>query len=264
MKYKLLSLLLLLSFPAYAQTSASVFIEDMTWMEVRDKITSGANVAIIPIGGTEQSGPHMATGKHNFIVRQAAGEIARAVGGTLVAPVIPYSPSGRIYPPEGHMQFAGTLSMRAETLAMIIEDVATSLKQHGFRLICLIGDNAGSQNVQQQVAERLNNSWASQGVQVLHVSSYGDMNMVRRWADANGSMAVDPIAHAGVTETSELMSVSPQHVRTNLIGTYSERDYRSTGSTGDASQSSAAFGRGVLGAKINAAVGQIKLAASKP
>lgn len=246
-----------------AQSAGAVFIEDMTWMEVRERIAGGANIVIIPIGGTEQSGPHMAVGKHNSIMRFAAGDIARKTGGTLVAPVIPFSPSGRMYPPEGHMNFAGTVSVRADTLAMMIEDVATSLKQHGFHLICLVGDNAGSQAVQQQVAERLNSQWGSEGVQVLHVSSYGNMENIRTWATNNGAMAVDPLAHAGMTETSQLMAVAPQQVRNPLIASYSEKDYASTGAAGDASQSSATFGRGILGVKVNAAVQQIKQAAAR-
>jgi len=249
--------------PAYGQTAGSVFIEDMTWMEVRDRIAAGSNIAIVPIGATEQSGPHMANGKHNNIVRYAAGDIARKVGGALVSPVIPLSPTGRIYPAEGNMQFAGTISLRAETLAMVIEDVANSLKQHGFRLICFIGDNAGSQAVQQQVADKLNGQWGSEGVQVLHVSGYGNTESLREWANNNGAMAQNPVAHAGMAETSQLMAVAPQQVRNGLIAPYAEKDYATTGAAGDATQANATFGRGFLGIKINAAVNQIKQAAAR-
>lgn len=264
MKHKLLAMILVLLPLTNAQAAGSLFIDDMTWVEVRSRIAQGADIVIVPIGAVEQSGPQMATGKHNFIVRHAAGEIARTIGNVLVAPVIPFSPSGRIYPPEGNMQFPGTISVRSETLAMMIEDVANSLKQHGFRLICLVGDNSGSQYVQQQVAARLNNSWASQGVQLLHVSGYGDSAEVELWARNNGAMTMNPNAHAGMVETSELMAVSPQHVRNDQISAFSERDYAATGAIGDASQSNSTFGRGVLSVKINAAVQQIKLAASRP
>lgn len=261
----ILTLLCILFFPlsAFAQAGGSIFIEDLTWMEVRDRIAGGSSTALVPIGGTEQSGPQMATGKHNSIMRYAAGDIARKVGGTLVAPLISYSPSGRLNPPEGHMMFPGTISVRSETLAMLLEDVATSLKQSGFRLICFIGENAGSQSVQQQVADSLSGRWAMEGVQVLNVSGYANTTEQAAWATANGSMAPDPMAHAGMNETSELMAVNLGQVRTNQFGAYTERDYASTGAAGDATQSNASFGRGILGVKITAAIRQIKQAAGR-
>ena len=255
--------IILLPAPALAQAGGSIFIEEMTWMEVRDRVAQGASTALVPIGGTEQSGPQMATGKHNSIMRYAASDIARKVGGTLVAPLISYSPSGRLSPPEGHMQFPGTLSVRSETLAMLLEDVATSLKQSGFRLICFIGDNAGSQSVQQQVADSLSGRWAMEGVQVLNINGYANTTEQGEWATNNGSMAPDPMAHAGMAETSELMAVNLGQVRTAQFGAYTERDYASTGAAGDATQSNASFGRGILGVKITAAIRQIKQAAGQ-
>jgi creatinine amidohydrolase len=53
-----------------------VFLEDLTWVEVRDAIAAGKTKVIIPTGGTEQNSPHMALGKHNYLVKYKAGEIA--------------------------------------------------------------------------------------------------------------------------------------------------------------------------------------------
>ena len=94
--------------PAYA--SQSVWIEELTWVEVRDAIRAGKTTLIFPTGGTEQNGPHMVLGKHNYIVKHNAGEIAKRLGNALVAPVLGYVPEGRIDPPEGHMRFPGTIS----------------------------------------------------------------------------------------------------------------------------------------------------------
>src|SRR5216110_2478513 len=66
----------------------SVFLEDLTWVEVRDAIAAGKTTVIIPTGGTEQNGPHMVLGKHNFLVKHKAGEIAKSLGNALVAPVM--------------------------------------------------------------------------------------------------------------------------------------------------------------------------------
>lgn len=264
MKSKLALLcVLLLPLTAHAQVGGSIFIEELTWVEVRDRIAQGATIALVPVGGTEQSGPHMANGAHNSIMRYAAGEIARKTGSVLVAPLIPYGVSGRISPPEGNMAFPGTLSLRGDTLAMILEDTATSLKQHGFRLICFIGDTPGSQYVLQQTAAKLNGQWSAEGVQVLFVDSYAQTEPQREWAMGNGAMAKNPMAHAGMVETSQLMAVASQQVRTSQIAAYGEGDFASAGASGDATQSNATFGRGILGIKISAAVSQIRQAAGK-
>jgi len=61
---------------AHAQTR-SVYVEDLTWPEVRDAIASGKTTAIVYTGSTEQNGPHMALSKHNFIAHYVAGRIAQ-------------------------------------------------------------------------------------------------------------------------------------------------------------------------------------------
>ena len=62
--------LVLMAWPVYGQTPpSSVFIEDMTWPEVRDAIAAGKRTAIVYVGSIEQNGPHMALGKHNFVAR---------------------------------------------------------------------------------------------------------------------------------------------------------------------------------------------------
>src|SRR5690242_13662535 len=55
----LLALLLLLPAAAWPYTSPSVFLEELTWTEVRDAVKAGKTTVIVPIGGTEQSGPHI-------------------------------------------------------------------------------------------------------------------------------------------------------------------------------------------------------------
>lgn len=55
-------------------------LEELTWTEVQQALKAGASIVIIPIGGTEQSGPHMALGKHNVRVKTLAGRIASRLG----------------------------------------------------------------------------------------------------------------------------------------------------------------------------------------
>src|SRR5713226_10447068 len=83
---------------ASAETPDTVFLEELTWTEVREAIQSGKTTIILPTGGTEQNGPHMALGKHNARVKVLSQQIARALGDALVAPVLAYVPEGGITP----------------------------------------------------------------------------------------------------------------------------------------------------------------------
>ena len=105
-----------------AQQPASVFLEDYSWSELRDAIAAGATTAIVFSGSVEESGPHLALGKHNLRARAYAERIARALGQTLVAPIVPAAPTG----PE-LMRFPGTLNVRPEIFAEYNADIARSL-----------------------------------------------------------------------------------------------------------------------------------------
>lgn len=243
---------------ANAGTLAPRFIENLTWVELQARLKAGADVVIVPIGGTAQNGPHMMTGAQSVIVRYAAGEIAAKLGDALVAPVIPYSPQGRIYPPEGHMQFPGTMSVSDKTFEALLEDTAGSLKQAGFHLICFIGEGGGTQGIQRRVAERLTDQWFTSGVIVLHVSDYYATSKFEDWNDSMGIKTPRPAAHAGLVETSQLMAIDATGVRDTLRADHSERDYKLTGAMSDSSTASAKLGRKYLGLKIEAAVKQIQ------
>src|SRR5437764_2990931 len=88
----------------------SVFIEDLTWMEVRDALRSGKETVIVATGGVEQNGPYLVTGKHNVILRATTEVIARKLN-ALVAPIVPFVPEGDIDPPSLHMKYPGTISV---------------------------------------------------------------------------------------------------------------------------------------------------------
>ena len=91
---------------ARAEPPATVFLEELTWTELRDLIHAGKTTIIVPIGGTEQNGPHMALGKHNRRVEVLSEKIARALGNALVAPVVAYVPEGDPAAPSGHLQIS--------------------------------------------------------------------------------------------------------------------------------------------------------------
>ena len=163
---------------------ASVFLEELTWTEVRDAIAAGKTTVIIPTGGTEQNGPHMVLGKHNYLVKYKAGEIAARLGNALVAPVMAYVPEGDVNPPTGHMRYAGTITTPQDVFVKVLEFAARSFRQHGFVDVVLVGDSGGNQEGQRIVAAALNSEWASTPVRVHHITAY-----YPRRRDMNGSSA---------------------------------------------------------------------------
>jgi len=150
----------------------TVFIEEMTWMEVRDALADGMTTAIVATGGVEQNGPYVASGKHNFVLSATTEAIARELGNALVAPVVKFVPEGSIDPPGGHMRYHATVSVRQETFEALLIDIVMSLEAHGFTDIVLIGDSGGNTRGMQNVAAALNERWSDGPGRVHHIPEY--------------------------------------------------------------------------------------------
>jgi creatinine amidohydrolase/Fe(II)-dependent formamide hydrolase-like protein len=233
----------------------SVFLEDLTWIEVRDAIGAGKTTVIIPTGGTEQNGPHMVLGKHNYLVSYKAGEIAKQLGNALVAPVVSYVPEGDINPPSGHMRFAGTISIPQDVFVKVLDYAARSLRQHGFVDIALVGDSGGNQAGQKLVAEALSKEWAGSAARVHHISAYypgrGDEYVV-----SQGVSAADVGSHAGTHDTSSLMYLNPSMLRFDKMTPGKSGDGQ--GHVGNPAKATALFGKRILEMQIEDAVRQIR------
>jgi creatinine amidohydrolase len=155
----------------------TVWIEEMTWMDVRDALAAGKTTAIIATGGIEPNGPWLVTGKHNYVLQANCDAIARKLGNALCAPIVKYVPEGNIETKSSHMRSPGTISMREDTYRAVLVDIAHSLKQHGFKTIIYIGDSGGNQGGQRYVADSLNKLWNADPM-VLHIQEYYDYNKV--------------------------------------------------------------------------------------
>ena len=151
----------------------TVWMEEMTWMDVRDAIKAGKTTVIITTGGMEPNGPWLATGKHNYVLHANCEAIARKLGNALCAPIVKFVPEGRIDPPTSHMVSPGTISMREDTFRNLLMDIGMSLKQHGFQNIIYIGDSGGNQAGQRWVADSLTKIWQGSPV-IAHVQEYYD------------------------------------------------------------------------------------------
>jgi creatinine amidohydrolase len=165
----------------------TVWLEEMTWMDVRDAMKAGKTTVIVSTGGVEPNGPWLALGKHQYVLRANCDAIARALKNALCAPIISLVPEGGIEPKSGHMMTVGTLSLREETFQAVLTDVVSSLKAHGFENIILIGDSGGNQNGQKAVAAKLNALWNGAPL-VAHIPEYYDYASVQKMLVEAGVM----------------------------------------------------------------------------
>jgi creatinine amidohydrolase/Fe(II)-dependent formamide hydrolase-like protein len=240
----LLVIVALVAFSQPASAAAgSVYLEELTWTEVRDAIRANRTTVLIPVGGTEQNGPHMALGKHNVRVKALAGRIAASLGTALVAPVVAYVPEGGVSPPTGHMRFAGTISVPEDVLRSLLEAAARSFKQHGFIDIVLIGDSGNYQALLKSVAARLNRDWAGTPVRAHYVADYyraARIDYVQALR-AKGLNEVQIGKHAGTADTSLLMAIDAALVRPEQMAG-AAREGPAAGADGDPSMANAALG----------------------
>ena len=206
--------------PARAAASiSSVFLEDFTWTELRDAVSQGMTTAIVPVGGTEQSGPALTLGKHNVRVRLLSERIARELGNAVVAPVLAYVPEGSITPPSSHMRFAGTLSIPTSVFDATLEAIAGSLRAHGLRNIVLLGDHGGYQRELGKVAERLNRQWAGGPARVFappeyfRASTEGFAALLRERGFRDDEIGT----HAALADTSLQLALAPATVRKDVL-----------------------------------------------
>ncbi|GIT34423.1 MAG: hypothetical protein Ct9H300mP4_07420 [Gammaproteobacteria bacterium] len=195
----------------------SLWTDELTWMEVRDLIENGYTQVIVPTGGIEQNGPFLSTGKHNVILQAACPEIAKKLGNTLCAPIIKFVPEGNIEPPSGAMLFPGSISLRAETYHMLLDDIASSLKQSGFKNIIFIGDSGGNQKGMEIVAKKLNQRWSGSGVLAHYIPEYYNPGWEETERFTKEVLGVEETSNDGhhddIWVTAMMMVTDPEQVR---------------------------------------------------
>jgi creatinine amidohydrolase len=151
----------------------SLWAEELTFIEIRDAISRGTTTIIVGTGGVEQNGPYVVGGKHNFVLQTVLPPIARAIAPALIAPIVKFVPEGDIEPtPTGHMAYAGTIGVEAETFEALLTDICRSYKAHGFLDIVLLGDSGGNQTGMERVANALNQRWSGERARVHYLREY--------------------------------------------------------------------------------------------
>jgi creatinine amidohydrolase len=202
--------------PRFIDGVDTVFMEEMTWMEIRDAIKAGKDTAIVATGGLEQNGPYLVSAKHNIVLKATTEALARRLGNALVSSIIQFVPEGGIEPPTGHMKYPGTISLSAATFEALLTDVASSLKSTGFKTIVFIGDSGGNQAGMKKVADALTAKWIAAGVpnRVYFIAEYYQYAELQEWIATNlGIKQTDEGLHDDYAISSMMALVDPNSVR---------------------------------------------------
>jgi creatinine amidohydrolase len=191
----------------------SLFVEELTWMEVRDALKEGKTTVLVASGGVEQAGPYLAMGKHNYICRATTDAIARKLGDALIAPIIPFVPEGQIDPPTDHMKYAGTVSVSEETYRRLLTEIAECYRIHGFEHIVFLGDSFGNLKGMEEVAARLTREWQGEKTTIHYIPEYYNYADTTQWLESQGVTQLQQGLHDDFMTTAMLMTIDPNLVR---------------------------------------------------
>ena len=250
-----------------AQSKASVDFEMMTWPELKKAIREqGKTTALVYNGGTEQRGPQNVNGGHTLMGRATVEAIAEKMGDAIAAPVMPFSVNN------ANAEIPGTIGLTGPVFASVNEQVAEQLIKNGFKAVVLMGDHGGGQKELGEVARKLDEKYAPQGIRVVfcdevYQKANGDFD---KWLEANHY----PVSsHAGIPDTSEMLYLGGDNgwVRKDLIAAALGDPMRKPGEVrdpnakrvnngiqGDARPSTAELGKRIFDMKVEYAVVQIR------
>jgi len=247
------------------KAKSSVDLEMMTWPELKQAIQGGKTTALIYNGGTETRGPQNVNGGHTLMAHATVVAIAEKLGNAIAAPVLPFSPNN------ANANLPGTIGLTAPLFASINEQVAEQMIKNGFKNVVLMGDHGGGQKEMGEVAKKLDEKYASQGIRVV----YCDEVYEKANGDFDKYLAANNMplsSHAGIPDTSEMLYLGGDQgwVRKELVATAVGDPVRKPGEprdanakrvnngiTGDARPSTAALGKRLFDMKVDYAVSQI-------
>lgn len=240
-----------------ANAAPQVEFQRLTWTEIRNALHNGYDTILIPIGGTEQSGPWIAVGKHNIRAGFLADRIAEQLGNALVAPVIAYVPEGGTSPRTSHMRFPGTISVTPAVFDGLLKSAAESFRVQGFRHIAFLGDHGGYRAEMCHVAEQLTRSWEGTGAHAACIESYYTV-IGGAYAQALRGRGLVVGTHADVSDTSLMLAIDPTMVRTEALRTAPLPSEADGVYGGDPRPATAELGRIGVDMQTKAAVDEIR------
>jgi creatinine amidohydrolase len=190
----------------------TVWLEKMTWMDVRDAMAAGKKTVIIPSGGIEPNGPWVTLGKHNWVLETNCEAIAKALGDALCAPVVKFVPEGGHAPRTGHMLTMGTISLAPATYEALLTDIAMSFKVNGFERIFFIGDSGGNIKPAAAVAQKLSDA-KTLVASIPEYYNYDDVEKLLRDKGVLTAKNPNDGLHDSVGITLNILANHPSEVR---------------------------------------------------
>jgi creatinine amidohydrolase len=154
----------------------TVWIEDLTQIEIRDLLKAGKTTALVFAGGMEDNGPYVTVSQHNLISRAMCDSIARELGNALCAPIVGMAPGN----PETARN-PGSVVLSQDTFKAVSTDIATSLKTEGFQNIVFMVDHGQDAGPMQAAAKTLTEKWAGSGTSIYYVKEYYDYDEVEKF-----------------------------------------------------------------------------------
>ncbi|ABG06057.1 Creatininase [Rubrobacter xylanophilus DSM 9941] len=192
-------------------------LAEMSWPEVERAVAAGHTTVILPLGATEQHGPHLPLGTDTVRAGALAELLAERLPGALVAPALPFGCS------DEHAGFPGLLGVEKETLARLLVEAARRAAAWGARRLVLLSAHGGNGEALALAREALRRELPQLAVwseEDLLSPSPALASVARREGIPEGELGL----HAGEGETSEMLSLRPDLVR---------RDRARPGYTGD-------------------------------
>jgi creatinine amidohydrolase len=216
---------------------AALLLTQMTSRQVAAEIARGRTTVVVPFGALEQHGPHLPLDTDAVLGDRLGPMLAQRLN-ALCAPTMRVGCSWH------HLAFAGTLSIRPETLLMLVEDLVDSLARHGFRRIVLLPTHGGNEGPLREAARRSRRD----GVKIIVPSLRATVEALLSRARSRGAVPGDAGGHAGELETSLMLALAPNLVRVDML---------EPGYTGPLDEAAVAlfFGKGVHALSANGVLG---------
>jgi creatinine amidohydrolase len=186
----------------------TIRMDQMTWPDIKSAIEKGSESVIVAVGSTEQHGPHLPTMTDTRIGDEVAQRVAMKLGHTLQASTI------RVGCSSHHLGFSGTISLRDETLKMMILDYMDSLVRSGFKRIVFLPMHGGNFPTVQAVVKEARQ--AHHGIEIIGVTDLAKLLDCLNAASAEfGISPSESGAHAGESETSIMLALEKDLVLAN-------------------------------------------------
>ena len=182
-------------------------LANLAWPDVERLRESGCTTAILPLGSTEQHGPHLPFATDTLIAEAVAARVAARLGGALCLPALPLGCAGE------HLGFPGTLSLADETLLAVVRDVGRALARHGYARLLVFTAHGGNYGALRASAARLASELTPLRIEIFLDAERRLTRRLEAVAQAHGVTPGEAGQHAGELETSILLAIAPGLVR---------------------------------------------------